>query len=328
MSDRILIVRIGALGDALHTLPLLNELRRRAPDAEIDWAAGKSIIRFLEGHKAVRKFVPVERGARGLLKAALAVRDQYDLAIDTQGLIKSALLARAAAPKVIGRAFGHAREFPATWFYTEKIAPPSAHIIDQNLDLLAASYPSETREVRYDIPVPLLPDWPLLIQNPIIFNIGGGWWTKLWPLENFAALAREIDAVLGISVGIVWGPGEEKAAQTIANLSPARVAPATTFAELAAIFQRCRLLVSGETGPLHLAAAVGCPTVALLGPTHAARNGPYGAGHVVLEPELLCRPCFSRTCSDFRCMPAISVARVFDAIATGDILQHSNIQNK
>jgi ADP-heptose:LPS heptosyltransferase len=313
---RILLVRIGALGDAIHALPLVNELRAAFPEARIEWAAGPGVIRFLEGHPAVDRFVRVEKGLRGILAARREVRDGYEIAIDAQGLIKSAIIASAAAPRVIGRARGHARELPAAFLYTDQVVPGGRHVIEQNLDLLLPIAPERVRgEIRYDLVLPDPPAWPLLGESPVLFNIGGGWWTKLWPPERFAELAVRIEEELGAPVGIVWGPGEEDAARLIARRSPAIMAPPTTFRELGALFTKARLLVSGETGPLHLAVAVGCPTVALLGPTVAERNGPYGPGHAVIEPDLPCRPCHARSCADFICMPAIPVEKVFAAVA-------------
>ncbi len=315
--ERILVVRISALGDAIHTLPLVSEIRRRWPRAAIDWAAGPGVIRLLDGHPAVRSFIKVERSLAGLRRARAATRNAYDLAIDTQGLMKSAWLASGAAPRVVGRAIGHAREFPATWGYTDRVAPSGAHIIEQNLELLrplVSDYvlPSD---VRYDLPIDPPPAWALSQKSPVLFNIGGGWWTKLWPTERWSDLALAIDETLGVPVGVVWGPGEEETARAIAASSPAVMAPPTTMRQLAGLFAEARLVVSGETGPLHLAVAAGCRTVAILGPTSAARNGPYGPGHVFVEADVACRPCHARSCADWRCLPGIGVDRVFRAVA-------------
>jgi heptosyltransferase I len=150
---KLLIVRIGALGDAIHTLPLVNEIRRLAPETEIHWAAGGGVIRFLGTHPAVNHWVPVGRGVKGLHKAWKDVRGKYDCAIDTQGLTKSAALARAAAPRAIGRGVGYAREWPATWFYTELITPRPGHVIEQNLGLLLPLFPDVIdHPIRYEIP--------------------------------------------------------------------------------------------------------------------------------------------------------------------------------
>lgn len=314
---RILVVRIGALGDAIHTLPLVSEIRRRWPDAIIDWAAGPGVIRLLDGHPAVRAFIKVERSFDGLRRARATVKNAYDVAIDTQGLMKSAWLASGAAPRVIGRARGHAREFPATWGYTDHVAPSGSHIIEQNLELLRPLVPDYVlpREIRYDLPMEPAPAWSLSHQRPVLFNIGGGWWTKLWPTERWSQLARAIDETLGVPIGVVWGPSEEETARAIAAASPAIMAPPTTMRQLAGLFAEARLVISGETGPLHLAVAAGCRTVAILGPTAAARNGPYGPGHSAVEADVSCRPCHARSCADWRCLPGVSVDRVFRAVA-------------
>lgn len=315
---RILIVRIGALGDAIHTLPLVCEIRRRWPDAVVDWAAGGGVIRLLEGHPAVRSFHRVDRSLQGLVQARAAVRSGYDVALDTQGLMKSAWIAAAAAPRVIGRAFGYAREFPAVLGYTDRVAPKSAHIIEQNIELLRPLVEDFRlpATVRYDLPTEPPPAWEYSGKRPILFNIGGGWETKLWPDDRWSALARSIDEVFGLPVGIAWGPGEEERARQIASSSPAIMTPPTTMRQLAGLFAESRLVVSGETGPLHLAVAVGARTVALLGPTSAARNGPYGPGHGIVEADLACRPCHARTCADWRCLPGIDVERVARVVAS------------
>lgn len=314
---KILIVRIGALGDALHSLPLVNEIKRLMPDAQIHWAAGGGVQKFLQGHRSIDAFVPVSKGAGGLLRAIRNVRSSYDCAIDAQGLMKSALIARSASRRVIGRARGYARETPATFFYSESVVPSGSHIIDQNLSLIRSLVSgNQAHEINYHLPVPAAPDWDLLEERPIIVNMGGGWWTKLWPLEKFAALVREIDKRLGVPVGVVWGPGEEEAARHLTRISPAVMGPRTSFGELGAVFKKSRLLISGETGPLHLAVAVECPVVALLGPTSDARNGPYPSSrHVSVVTDVSCSPCYARSCADFRCMPSLPVASVFDAVS-------------
>jgi len=313
---KILVVRIGALGDAIHALPMVNELHRREPESEIYWAAGPSVVSFLKGHSALSGFITVNKGVKGLFNAAKLVRKKFDCAIDAQGLIKSAFIAASSSNMVIGRAWNSVREKPASFFYTEKVEPQKEHIIEQNLELLEPLFPNETKfEIKYDIPIHEHPEWKFLSETPILFNIGGGWWTKLWERENFVQLANRIDKVLGLPVGIVWGPGEEDNAKYIAAHSSAQLAPPTLFRDLAGIFSKARLLVSGETGPLHLAVAVGCRTIALLGPTAGTRNGPYGKEQITIEPQLPCRPCHSRTCADFRCMPMITPDRVFNEIA-------------
>lgn len=316
---RVLVVRIGALGDAIHAVPMVNRLRDARPDWKIDWLAGPAVEKFLRGQRSVDKFVVMPRSVRGICGAFQSLHGKYDVAIDTQGLIKSAVIARRAAARVVGRGLGQTREFPAAWLYTDKVIPGSEHVITQNLELLSPLGITTRTEsgawlVSYDLPVPSTPDWPLVHANPVLLNVGGGWWTKLWPRERFAALAHRIHDELAIPVGVVWGPGEEEDAQFVAENSPAELAPKTTFGELGACFAKARLLVASETGPLHLAAALGCPTVGLIGPTSSARNGAFGAGHVAVEPDLHCRPCYGRTCADFRCMPMISVADVFSAV--------------
>ncbi len=317
--SRYLVVRIGALGDAIHALPLVNALKDLEPGSEIDWLAGPGVARFLAGHPAISRIVVMKRSLAGILAARREIRGRYDAAIDAQGLMKSAWLAAAAASRVIGRNAAHVRERPAAWFYTDPVEIAAAHVIDQNLELLSPLHPDiDEITPRFDAPVDEAPPWPLMDRHPVLFNIGGGWWTKLWPVESFIELAARIEAVLGVPVGVVWGPGEEEDARRIAEASPCEIAPPTTFRQLGALFRRARLVVSGETGPLHLAAAVGCRTVALLGPTAAARNGPYGEGHRVVEPrpDLSCRPCHARSCADFRCMTSIGVDRVFEAVAS------------
>lgn len=314
-GTRLLIVRIGALGDAIHTLPLVCEIRRRWPDAIIDWAAGPGVIRLLDGHPAVRAFIRVDRSLGGLRRARAAVRGGYEIALDTQGLMKSAWIAAAAAPRVIGRAIGHAREFPAVLGYTDRVAPSGAHIIEQNLELLRpfVSDYMTPETIRYDLPTEPPPAWELSGERPVLFNIGGGWETKLWLTDHWIALARALDENFGVPVGIAWGPGEEDSARRICAASPAVLAPSTSMRQLAGLFAASRLVISGETGPLHLAVAVGTPTVALLGPTAASRNGAYGPGHVAVEADVPCRPCHARRCADWRCLPSITVGRVLEA---------------
>lgn len=308
---RILIVRLSALGDGVHALPLANALRRAYPDAVIDWAAGSALAKFLSGHPALSNVRVVERTVRGFLAARREVAGRYDVAIDPQGLLKSALLARAAAPRRIG--FASPRERAAAWFYTDAVEPPRGpfHVIERNLALLAPLDLAAGRVVFRIPETPLRDDLAAATaERPIGLAPGGAWATKRWPVAHWIALARELAE--RAPVVVVWGPKEEAEARRIAKEAGVPILPPTSFKDLVAVLPRLRKLVAVESGPLHLAAALGVPTISLIGPTDPDRNGAYGLGHRAVVARPPCHPCYARTCANWICMPAIEPRHILN----------------
>jgi lipopolysaccharide heptosyltransferase I len=297
-SPRIVIVRLSAVGDVIHGLPVLNALRERFPGGLIAWVVEERAAALLRGHRALDELVVVPRGWLKSFGEILRLRRRLhelrlEIAIDLQGLTKSAVAAwLSGARRRIGFGDEKGREI-SRWLNTEWVHCPAAHIIDANLQLLAPlgiNQPS----VRFDIPeneadrtaataaiaaAGIAGDFGLI-------NPGAGWPSKLWPPARFAAVAQHLGAMHGVPTLVVWaGPKERAWAEQIVTgaAGHAHLAPATTLTELGAIARRARIFVGSDTGPLHLAAAVGTPCVGLYGPMSATRNGPYGPQHVALQ---------------------------------------------
>jgi ADP-heptose:LPS heptosyltransferase len=207
------------------------------------------------------------------------------------------------------------------------IIDPTVHVVDQSVQLLQPLGVTAT-ERRFTIPLTdadehfaervwrelgLRSDVPVVVLSP-----GAAWKTKRWGELNFARLNDALIRRFQVRTLLTWGPGEESLVQSVVRstaYTPA-IAPATTLLQLAALITRSRVFVGGDTGPLHLAAALGTPTVALFGPSSPMRNGPYGPGHVVLHRQLPCSHCYQRTCNHWECLPGIEVKTVVNAVGS------------
>jgi heptosyltransferase I len=287
---KILLVRLSAFGDIIHTLPALCALRRHYPEARIDWLVSRKCSDLLEDHPDIDGLHLLDRTPRGFLSMRRELqKEAFDVCIDFQGLIKSGVLTRlSGAPRRIGRHAAACRESLAAAFYTERGQPRKDHVIEQNIELVQALGVREVA-LRYRLALPMVDVPPPFDTRPIAINIGAAWPTKKYPLEKWAELARLIHDELRREVVIFWGPGEEQDAECVCRLAPFAVrAPKTTYRQMGRLLTCCAALVSSESGPLHLSIAVGVPCVCLIGVTDPKRNGPLDPrSKVVLPPAPL-----------------------------------------
>ncbi len=334
---RVLIVRLSALGDIVHALPVLAALRRRYPDANVDWLVEEAYAPILGLVRGLRRRIIVraressesERavsfgGTLGYVRAvAFLRRQQYDVALDLQGLIKSAVWARlSGAARIVGFHRDHVRETPAAALYTEEVMPPPhAHVIDKNLALAAVlGASSSTPELPLD-PIPAPPTLEAIARaggagRYIVINPGAAWPNKRWPADRFGELAASLASRQGLGSIITWGPTEHELAESVSRASggAAHLAPPTTIADLAILMRDAALVISGDTGPLHIAAAMGSPVVGLYGPTWPERNGPWQPADEVISRAHVCVCHHKRRCLRGRpCIDDIAVAEVLDA---------------
>jgi len=312
---RVLVVRLSAMGDIIHAMPAVTGLRREFPDMELDWAIEERWASLLSASQAadprspeqplvnVVHRVQMRRWRKSplssstvteltALRARLRAND-YDYVIDLQGAIRSALLARATGAQVIAGA-AQPREAPARWFYNVKAHTPARHVVDQAAETVSAAIGRAIAPEQ-----PLFPtsseaeswvDHLLADVSPrfALINPGAGWGAKCWPAERYLALARTLGQH-GIESLVNAGPGELELAKSVCkgkdNEAIARVIECSIL-QLIALTRRAALCVGGDTGPVHLASALGIPVLAIFGPTDPARNGPYGGKFVVLRsPE-------------------------------------------
>ncbi len=326
--NRILIVKLGALGDVVHAIPVAAALRRARPSARIDWLVSPK-------HREILDLVPVidRRLVVKDTRMIAAIRElrhsQYDVTIDLQGLVKSAALARASgAARVVGFTARYARERLASVFYTEKYDPGGGgmyhaderHVIYTNLGIL--------RMLGVE---PGAPEFPIdRVDSPVaagvaaktggryaILNPGAAWPNKRWSPSRFAAIAAELRSRRALPTVVVWGPGEEPLARAVVDASSgaALLAPATTIVDLVALARGASLYVAGDTGPAHIAAAVGTPIVGIYGPTRPSRNGPWASADVVVSRADVCRCHHLRQCRmATMCLDDIQVDEVFAAV--------------
>ncbi len=331
-QPRILIVKLSSLGDVIHALPTLEALRSLYPEGHITWLVEEPHAPVLAAHPALDAVWPVPRlrpgkgrflpDLRDSLKLVRRVRGQpFDLVIDLQGLLKSAVwVALSRSPRKLG--YDRTREL-SYLALTERLAPydPEAHAIWRYLNVARSlGAPAEAPRFGLGFPWPedlshLLPleaDQPLAVLHP-----GARWPTKLWPATHWARLADWLARDKGFRVVITGSPGDRAQAEEIVALSetpPLNLAGRTSLAELAAVLKQARVAVTTDTGPMHLAAALGTPVTALFGPTAPWRTGPFGEGHQVVRLEIDCSPCFQRQCPKPRCLLELPVSQVQAAV--------------
>ena len=327
----IVIVKLSAIGDVLHGVPVAVAARRAFPDARIGWVVEGRAADVLAGHPAIDHLFRMPRGWLKSPAEVLSLRRQLrafaaDVAIDLQGLLKSGVATRLSGAKIrIGHARPASREL-AWCVYSHPVATPLAHVVERNCDLLAPL------GVTASMPEFDMPHWPVsrmrmqqwlhaqkLSAAPAIINPGAGWRSKLWPTERFAAVAHGLHRRDGLQTVVVWGGDAERAAaERIVEDShgAALMAPQTTLQDLGELARLASVFISGDTGPLHLAAAVGTPCVGLFGPVPGSRNGPYGRGHACVEPPALLRPAWGDRKTDTLSMQGIEIADVLAATHT------------
>lgn len=313
-AGRLLIVRLSAIGDIVHTLPAAAALT--AARFEVIWAVQPGGLPLVAGNPAVAATVkvPASRPFRpgALLQAVRRLKAaRVGTALDFQGLWKSAFWARASgARRRIGWNAAARREPASAMLLTERHELPASavHVLDKNLALLAAlgieaigrrefPLPAHEREAaRVDRELAVL-----ALERPVLLHPGGGWTTKLWPPELYGELASRL-ARRGIPTLVSWGPGERGLAERVVAASGGTAIACFPcgLVEFAALAGRARAIVAADTGPLHLACAVGLPAVALFGPTDAARNGPWSPADLVLSRRPPCFPCHRRECATHR----------------------------
>jgi lipopolysaccharide heptosyltransferase I len=305
-GPRIAIVKLSSIGDVVHALPVARALRRAWADAYVTWiveAREHAVLRDHPDLDAVfavdtRRWRKLARRPSGLRQAAREVGDarrrlrdaRLDVVMDLQGLIKSGLIVGATrAPMRIGFARAHCREPLGAWFTNRHVVPPAgAHVVEQYLSLLSPLGIAPAL-AEFHVPVRPVPDRRMedfLVGQGIkrtdlvvAMNPGAGRPDKRWPAERFSAVADRLATEANARILVLWGPNEVHLARAIRDALPSRaiLAPPTDLDELTGLLRRSSLVIAGDTGPLHLGAALGAPCLGLYGPTPAWRNGPYGA---------------------------------------------------
>jgi lipopolysaccharide heptosyltransferase I len=300
-GKRVLLVRLGSLGDILHALPTLVTLKENFPQWELDWLVEGRWRELLEGNPFLTRIVefdtlgwrtaPFSRDAWGRLRQAVRLlrERRYDCALDLQGAIKSAIASRlSGAVEVVGFQGAWLREQAAGLFYTRHATPDAVHVVEANLALAKAL---GAKRVVIGFPLPAGDKEALPKELPrgdfAVVNPGAGWTAKQWSVDGYAQICDALEKSLSLPVVLNCGPGEETLAGQVreACRSSQPFVFSGELAGLIALLRRARILVGPDTGPLHLAAALGVPTVGLYGPTDPRRNGPYGNRGRTLRPE-------------------------------------------
>lgn len=333
----ILIVKLSAIGDVIHTLPSLAALRKLYPDAHITWVVEEAAAGLLKNHPLLdavlisrrKKWLnDFKRGGirRALREMRLFIRElrtrRYDLVIDFHGLLKSSVIVLLSGGK---RKLGYdSLQELSGLFYNEKITEDmKKHAVDRYLDFpryLGADVS------RPEFPLPAdstaaakiqtilekhhLEDKDFIAINPVAF-----WETKLWDNGKFAHLADSIKTELNSNVAFTGS--EKEPLEKIISLMKTKavnLGGETSLAELAQFYKKARLVITTDSGPMHLAAAVGTEVVALFGPTDPQRTGPYGEGHTIIRADLPCSPCFLKNCQTKKCMQDILPGQVLAVI--------------
>ncbi|OQW30823.1 MAG: hypothetical protein A4E19_08725 [Nitrospira sp. SG-bin1] len=330
-SARILLIKPSSLGDIVHALPVVSAIKTQWPGSHMTWLVKRQWTDLVERAEGVDRVWPVEMTVRSWIKESLALRaERFDLAIDLQGLFRSGVLARVSgAPTRIG--FANGRE-GSPWFYTRRVPvlSPDIHAVDRYLSVVSALGASLPAKPRFGFRLleedmasvrALCGHRGFSVDRPwIAMNIGARWQTKRWPLTSFAAVVDRLYEAHRDPVVIIGGPEERIYSERLRALTDhpfIDLCGEIPLGCLPALLSKATAMITNDSGPMHIAAGLGVPVVAMFGPTSAARTGPYGDGHQVLTGGVPCSPCFNRVCRhdpELECLHLIQPTHVVELI--------------
>ena len=331
---KILVIKLRAIGDVVMSTAVIPNLRHAFPSAEIDFLVDHQALDAVKGHPHLNRVLALPRIRRRGSRKSRSFREMislvyqlrkrhYDMVFDLYGNPRSALLAwMTHAPIRVGFDFRGRR-----WLYTRRIPPRGdfVHEVEFNLDALSGmGIPIVERNPMFplsDGDLTFIDNWiqksNLRGAKRIGFHVWGGWPAKRWGLDRFAHLADRLIESWNVDIVLLWGPGEKQAADSVMEQMshPARLAPETTLKQLGALIQRCDLVIANDSGPMHIAAALGTPVVGIYGPTKARLQGPYGSGHrAVYKKDLECLGCNKQSCPAMTCMETLTLDDVWKVI--------------
>lgn len=328
---KILIVKPSSLGDIVHSLPFLNSIRSCFPKAEIHWVVAKGFEDILDENPMIDKLIVINKDMwKKILKTGETIKEvktlfsrlkseRYDLVVDLQGLFRSGMITMATrAPERVG--FAEAREGSRLFYNIKVKGGKGVHAVDRYMKV-AGAIGCDTGNIIF--PFPLfkndlkeikkikngMKDYAVLVP-------GARWDTKMWPAEYYGKLASMLPMktfVIGSSKDMVLAEKVVKASKGKAFSLIGK----TNLKELIDILRDARMVVSNDTGPMHIAAGLRVPVVAIFGPTSPAKTAPYGQGHIIIKSEEKCAPCFKKKCRNMKCMREIYVDMVFKKISEG-----------
>lgn len=338
--NRIAIIKLSALGDIVHTIPAFHILRSRYPHAHISWFAESTGALLLEQFEGIDKIIPVnlKKGnisnkITNLRQILREFRGKFDLVIDFQGLIKSAILSWLLDCKTIGFHNSNLRERAARFFYKQKATPfdESCHVVYKNIHLVMQLFShesSENTQVTFPLAYPVKDSvsglkleafqkkYNLKEKQYVIFNIGGGWESKILSFQqNIEVLSAIKDHYKTI---ILWGnEKEKKVAELLTHLTRIPMSEFFDFADLIRFIRMAKLVVTADTLAMHLADAVGTPSVGIFGPTSPQRNGSLLSQSLPVQINLPCRFCYKKKCAKMDCITKIKTESIIEAIEKG-----------
>ncbi len=333
--SNILIVKLSAIGDVIHALPVAPALKKQFPQARITWVVEKTAYDLLVNNPYIDELILFEKTKYKTLSGFVGHAPRFinnlrklhfDLAIDLQGLFKSSIISflSGATTRLV---YENSRE--GSHLLSRRIVGPHAagHVVDRYLDVVRA-LGCQIEETVFPIVVTereavqarnIMTHAGLPEGTPyIVLALGANWPNKIWPAEYFAELCDCMQES-GIAVPvIVGGPGDQPLQDRLVakvQIPPISLVGKTTLKQLAFVIKNAQAFIGGDTGPMHLAAALATPTIALMGPTDAVRNGPYGQGHKALITAHECAGCWRRKCpGDKDCLAGIGVNTVYQAL--------------
>ncbi|MBY0525177.1 MAG: glycosyltransferase family 9 protein [Gemmataceae bacterium] len=332
-AQRIAIIKPSALGDVVHSLPVLSALRRRYPEAHISWVINRGYAALLEGHPDLDEVLPFDRTLPGssALQTLLRYshfcrglhRRRFDLVIDLQGLLRTGIMTLATqATRRVG--LSSARE-GATWFYTDRVPVPdfdAIHAVDRYW-LVAEALGAGDVPKTFHVPIgEAAQTWAgdALAEHArpwIAVGVGSRWMTKRWPPEHFATLVHKAQERCGGTAIFVGGRDETELARKVARRvrgSSCDLTGRTSLQQLAALLQRVDVMIANDTGPLHLAAALGRPVVAPYTCTKVRMTGPYGAESGAVETRVWCQGSLVKRCDRLECMTELTPFRLWPVL--------------
>jgi heptosyltransferase I len=325
---KILIVKPSSLGDVVHSLPFLNAVKSCFPKAEIHWVIARGLEGLLECHPMVDRLIIINkdmwkklsRTADTLKEVRRLLKDirneQYDLAVDLQGLLRSGVITMATRAAV-RTGFSEAREGSSLFYNLKVKGGKDVHAVERYMKIAGALGCDENNII-----------FPFSLCNCELENIGAlkrdmkdyavivpgaRWETKIWAAENFGRIA----SLLPLKSIVVGSRSDTEIAQKVVKSSEGKaisMAGRTSLKELIELMRNARFVISNDSGPMHIAAGFNVPVFAIFGPTSPVRTGPYGKGHSIIKSDLECAPCYKKQCSDLKCMKGITVELVYERI--------------